>query len=324
MEKVDSNIKFQADISLVDMPPDILPCENTEEDLFLDSISQNTLGINYYKCDNKHYSIIQTLEHINQVRNTSKIKFDCNGLISRLNLVDFPLSQYTLSFNGINVTTAKACKDYGITIDISQCLKNKKSKLSWFADIIHYVKPDLQNREKFIPLSRIDNIQLCVPNDLKFEYNTVLHIEATGHFPDDDFVNWSDIETRIIDVYPHPLNKFDLNMNHPTDCIDVYIKGNGTLICYISYKEYFKLEINDSNNHYPFHRINLIKNDSHRLNVENSFLSEEINNNTINLTHCHVQLVMLGCEIQKVIQHYYNTFTYPERHALFGSTKVLK
>lgn len=297
--------------------------ECTTNDLFLETLELNTLDMNenYYVKD-KYYSNLENrcvdIGSFNSSTDKVKIKFVCDGLISRLNLVDFPITQYTLSLNGHNATTAIISKEDGITFDITKSLQNESSYMSKLSSLAFGVEPKIENRKDYINLGRVDNATINVPKNIKFEKNTVLHIEAFGYFIENGV--WSELKSKIIDIYPNCGNNFELCLNHPTDSIDIEVKGLGSLILLINGLEYKKIEINSSNINFPFHRIKFTDPNEFYKGQQNNHLSTKINKNTINLSRVdNVRLIILGCTVTSITQHVYITYSYPERHKLYSN-----
>lgn len=99
----------------------------------METLKENALDINeHYYATDKYYANLENrcIDIVTLNSNKVRIKFVCDGLISRLNLIDFPITQYTLSLNDSNVATATLSKENGITFDITKSLQNKMSYMS--------------------------------------------------------------------------------------------------------------------------------------------------------------------------------------------------
>ena len=156
-----------------------------------------------------------------------------------------------------------------------------------------------------------------MPKDMYFEKDSMLQIEARGYFKEQG--NWSTFKTKIFDIYPNNENNMILNLNHPTDSIDIYVKGTGTIICLINDYIYKKLEINKDNKSFKFHRIKFTDPEMYYTGKESKYLPKSINENTMNFSRVdQIKLIMLHCNVTQIYQHCYKIYSYPERYLLYN------
>lgn len=315
MEELPTNIKFCAD-DLVDCD-ESQSSKSTKHDLFLESITQNTFHVEHCISNCESYAVLESRDVTKMCNNASGLQFMCDGLINRLNLIDFPISQYTLSFNGQNVSTA-TINSSGLSFDIAKNLKRTNSMMEILGAVLYSKdEPNISNRNEYFNMSRLDRIKINTCNNLTFELNEKLQIEAIGYFYENG--NWSDLKSKIINVYPNPKNNMTLNLNHPTDSLDLHVKGRGTITFFINGEEYKQITIDKTNEFFPFHRIKLNDPDLIYIGKQNEHLSDEINKNTLNLSRIDgVTLVVIECEVTRIHQHFFNIYSYPERIQMFS------
>jgi hypothetical protein len=128
------------------------------------------------------------------------------------------------------------------------------------------------------------------------------------------YSNWVYQEEEI-NVYP---NSYTMNLNHPTDCIDLCLKKYDTLkqakiILRIDGETYTEHEFNDQSINLRIKCKNL-PNKTFRKGAQNCLLSESINQNTINFSRVdRVELILTNCECISAHQYRYMCYAYPSR-----------
>lgn len=284
-------------------------------DLFLDHLNKNTIPEN----NNFYVNIESELIKPCKISNKNSFIFECNGLINRLELVGFPMSQYILNLNHQNVATAIYNEERGnYYFDIATGLQKKESVLRQMSHMAYQDdEPLITNRQEFLNLNRIDKTEIIFPkNTVDFKFDEKIHIIAYGYFKNKN--GWSEFTQKNIYVYPHSDNNCVLSLSHPTDSIDITVAGQGTIIVMLNAEEYEKIIIDENNSYYPFHRIKLKDPDQTYRGPQNNYLSEEINKNSLNLSRVNsFNIISIGCKITQINQHYWQIYYFPSRTQIF-------
>jgi hypothetical protein len=282
--------------------------------------SNNTLPIDlsFYKKDDEHYALLETKE-VDIGKPLSYLRLICDGLIDHIFLDDFPLGQYTLEISGCNCATSrfnrqKGCNEFNFTQKRSDMLDqmislNRSENES---------KTTIISRENYVNFKRHDSIRIHYPSSLVLKDTVTLSLH--GYFPtvvqSKEYVE--DTETRT--MYPH--DTYYLNINHPTDSLDIFVSSNtGTGMIILEVNGY---EVTRSNC-YPLSnssnlgvRIKFQNPYGYLMGAENTYLSDEINRQTLNMSRVNsLALICLNCRPVKIIQSLYNIYHYPSRTKVF-------
>ena len=258
------------------------------------------------------YAVLVKDDVTNKLTQNNRINIVSNGLINKISLLDFPIGQYILSINGQNCATAKY--DNNNNCYIFDLANNTSNILNIYKEVaVAANEPKIDNRQDYLNLSRIDVAQIITPSNLKLK--NMHTIKLHGYFNKNDITDplnniWSET-TQIIKIYPDVT--YRLNLNHPTESIDIKTDSDiGTII----------LQIDDT--HYSFSsssKMQRIKfNNPQKLyfGEQNNHLTEEINENVINLSRVNnLLLCLLDCKLAHIYQNYYDIYTYPQRERLF-------
>jgi len=298
------------------------------------------IGMSYYQKNDNTYAFLESIRipfesdsamksylrqpRVSLRRLNGRIKLTNNGLVNRIELVDFPYGQYTLSLNGRNVATAKYdkknCKHYFDFTDSG----TRSHELDIFISITKgFSEPIIENRHEYLNFDRIDNVEIIYSGlceNLKEMHNIVIH----GHL----LVNSKYVEmSKNIIVFP---NTYILQLEHVVESMDIETNGNGNGnivmklceddIAFFNVKSpNMRIKFNNPNKHY-YRKLLTTGLDDKTINYCNSafgcindFLSEEININTINLYGKTLSIVPIGCEIKCITFHCYIVYKYPER-----------
>lgn len=272
--------------------------------------------------------MLTTMEYANPVYD-KHIRIDSDGIINKITLDTFPIGQYTLSINGQNCCTAKYNQvNKFLEFDFTE---HQSAIFTLFSDISHDdYEPSTLNRSNYINLRRIDATFIhCNANLLANEsYTLTLHV----YFPTAYITNPSDrtrhptqhtMTSITLTIYPKSSCKLDLN--HPTDSLDITVRPRDTtkpcsLILRINGYNVFHCDpIKIDSDLYGF-RITCREYHQHFRGVQNDFLTETINQNTLNMSRVDsVQLVTINCQLVKCLQNVYIIYEYPSRRVKFSS-----
>jgi len=285
-------------------------------DLFKTQLEENSIPLekSFHQTKNSYSALITR----DVILNRSK-RIVCNGLINKLELINYPNVRCILNFNGMNVATSKLSKD-GNYFDIKEGIKVIDSQLELMHSITcDEIQLELKNHEDFMNFNKILNISIIIPKEyVNFAFDEKLQVIAHGYFYNKG--NLGDLTTKTIDIYPHYDNTISPMMHHPTDSIDLYVEGKGTVICYVNGEEYSRMHVGDKNSYFEFHRMKFNDEENYFHGLQNNYLSDEINKNTINFSRVdNVNFITIGCKINKINQHYYETLSYPGRYKIFSN-----
>lgn len=272
---------------------------------------KSTNAENYCETENT-YAYLETKEIT--PNNKNKISLCFYGIVDLMELMNFPIAQYILSLCGQNIISGKLSEDTkSYSFDIQNPYPTNKMVPQWCEMTKHEDEPNIEYRNSYINFGRCDCIEILFPEkafDLYF--NKKLEVVLRGYFKVNN--EWSKNKgTKTIDVYPNPKNNVYFELVNPTDSIDLEIETFGdeaTIICLINGEEYKKININNLNAGFKFHRIKFTNHEQKYMNAnENKYLTDEINKNTINFSKIDkISLVVLNCKITKIKQHFYNVY----------------
>jgi hypothetical protein len=276
------------------------------------------IDLSFYKQDEEHYAVLETKE-IDIGKPLSYLRLVCDGLIDHIFLDDFPLGQYTLEISGHNCATSrfnrqKRCSEFNFTQKRSKMLDQMISLCRSENESTTTIK----DRENYVNFRRHDSIRIHYPSSLVMKDTVTLSLH--GYFPtkvqSKEYVE--DTQTR--NMYPH--DTYYLKINHPTDYLDIFVSSNtGTAMIILEINGY---EVTRSNC-YPLSnssnlgvRIKLQNPHGYFMGAENTHLSDEINRQTLNMSHVEsLALICLNCRPVKIIQSLYNIYHYPSRTRVY-------
>jgi hypothetical protein len=290
--------------------------ENTQ---FVDYTNTNPIDTTYYRHDNNTYAILEKKDISKSIDNHAYIRgipLYIDGMIYNITIVNPPQSQYTLLLNGHNCMTAQY-DGHNYIFDF----RNHKSELlqSIIDTHISNNEPPIEDRNNFINLSKIDSVMISFPPEMiSPEYNSNYNIMITGYFNDNN--EWKYM-TKIFNVYPNYENNIRLNINHPTDSIDIEFEQVsdskiGKVIFYVQYHEYERFDIDFNNS--AFKRIKFADERGRFVGRQNKYLSDFINKNTINFNMVDsIRMTVINCKVRRIYQNAYRIYNYPNRMPLF-------
>ena len=264
------------------------------------------IDLTFYKKNENNYAVLERHNVTDSLKLIVPVRIPSEGLINKITLQDFPFpGQYTLSINGQNCATAT----YNGEIKMYEFDLTKSNKmLNIFKELASsQIEPKLDNRSDYLNLYRIDQLRIIVPHNLQL--NNKHQISMHGYFR--QCGQWSQLSKELI-LYPY--DTYRLFIKHPTESLDIEVdQPGGTIILKLDGYEVHKL-IPDKqmirmkfNDRLPFY-----------CGKENAYLSEEINNNTINASRIgDIFLIALGCKITQIHQNYYQVYDYPSRTKRF-------
>lgn len=243
------------------------------------------------------------------------IKFYTNVLCKKITLLNFPCGQYMLNLNGENCATARCENVTNSNIDYSFDFSQEQSKTlqKWINCAIDPTEPIIENREHYLNLSRIDGIR--INSSTPFQDGVPYRIKLEGYSKIENMKWETTIGEKIIEIYP---NSYQMNMNHPTDCIDfslnkINILDNAQMMIRIDGEMYAHYTFNESNANIRIKCKNL-PNKTFQKGAQNWLLSENINQNTINFSRINnVELILVNCTFSSVYQYRYMCYAYPAR-----------
>jgi hypothetical protein len=236
-------------------------------DIISDSVKTSNELFNM--CNNTYSVLLRNEKDV--CLNTSHIyKIHCDMLINKIVLHDFPNSgDYYLRANGYNLATAKLI-DGQLIFDLN---KPKSNKLT---EIINSTMTDndknVPNRNNYLNTSRIDCLEILATVPLVKEHK--LSINGLINYNDDLFhkcVNYT--------IYP---NEVELNFQHIVKEIDFYNKNKFEIRLRINGLIYGPFESSSSKYFGEFVKFKFENWASIFNGIENEYLSESINNNSIN------------------------------------------
>lgn len=248
------------------------------------------------------------------------IKIYGNMICKKITLLNFSCGQYILNLNGQNCATARCENITKDNIDYVFDFSQERSKILetiMSASTAVGVEHITENKEHYLNLCRIDNIR--INSSVNFQDGISYRIKLEGYSKDDNN-EWT-FDEKIMEVYP---NSYRLNLNHPTDCIDLQLKKinqfeNGTMILRIDGKIYAKCKF-----HYDSIGLRIkcknLPNISFPKGAQNNLLSENINQNTINFSRVDVvELILTNCTYSSAHQYRYMCYHYPSRCVKFSN-----
>lgn len=271
----------------------------------------------FIKHDETTYSILNKKCILNDLVLNKHITIPSIGIVNGINLIDFPIGQYTLNINGLNLATAKYDTMHTTTL-ISDKLSNISKKHSFNiasseSDLMNIFKnvaigdnePTILNRSEYLNLHRIDLMRIIVPKNIILPEKCT--IELNGYFEENHI--WKNSLSQI-DIYPY--DTYNLNLNKITESIDITANCRGTVIIIINDIKY-TIPIGPMPTRISFNNTNKM-----HFGIQNKFLPESINSHTINFSGINlIQFIVLDCKIIELYQNYYETYSYPERKCMF-------
>lgn len=291
--------------------------------------SNNTVPIDlsYYKKDEKHYAVLETsYSYTGTISRVPYIKIVCNGLIDRISLDDFPMGQYTLELNDHNCATAlfnpqRGCCEFDFTGKRSGML-NTMITLSASED---EPKSTPLARENYVNFGRIEHIRIHYPPTLVLKEKLTMSLH--GYFPESVQSNTYVEDTEKRTVYPH--NTYHLILNQPTDSIDILVDQasceDGIVILELNGYEVARSTCHVYSGAYEYTpdtgvRVKFTNPHRYLMGRQNHYLSDEINQNTLNLSMVDsITLICIGCNPVNIVQSLYNVYHYPSRKLMYTS-----
>jgi hypothetical protein len=296
--------------------------------------SDKTLPLDqsFCKIDDHTYAQLETQEGRFDTYGNS-IRVVSQGMIDRISLDSFPVGQYTLSINGQNCSTARyntarKCFEFDFS-------GKRSSLLDAMITVSQNVKdlPQFPNLEKYLNCERVDKLIIFPSVELpEGEYTISLH----GYFPSNihppKFAGPYVEKTMIKKVYPH--STYNLSLNHPTDCLDIFLglspeTTDCTVIMELDGYEALRYDYHELNDHtqccvnkqrwgFEGLRIKFNNPDLYYMGAQNLQLPEEINKHTINLSRVStISIITINCRLVKCVQSYFMTYRYPSRTAMY-------
>lgn len=274
---------------------------------------------NMYIYDANNYAMLEPLDISNEILKNSDncLKISADIICKSITLVNFPVGQYTLNFNGINVKTAK-CEvmenNISYVFDFSENQTN--TLISFVKMTMSENEPVIENRQNYVNLSKIENFKII--SNKNFDNNTQYKIMLDGYFKSKN--NWI---TGSITKNTYA-NTWNCTLNHPTDCIDLHLTKINTLE---NAKILFLIEGNLYAEHnFEKHQTSIrikckdLKDWNFNRGAQNNYLSDEINSNTINFSRVDLtEFVFVNCKLKSGVQWRYLTYVYPSRILRFSN-----
>lgn len=263
----------------------------------------------FYKKNDNFYAVLEStdcLEKLRPASNNNQLIIPCTGIINKISLLDFPHGQYILSLNNRNCCTAKynnknKLYEFDFSIDQTEMLQ-----------IITNVtqsdrEPYIVNRDNYVNFYRLDNIIITFPKNHKL--STKHTIRLHGYFyTDNGYLN----EDRYFYIYP--CNTYRLNINFPTESVDLLTdNAKGKVILRLDDTD---IDIKQTENGLTKIRFNDYL-QKFNYSSSNSYLSSEINKQTINMSNIKCYLITLECKILQLQHNHYKIYRYPERTQYF-------
>lgn len=271
---------------------------------FQEGFGTNTVPLEqtFSKISDDSYAVLEK-HSITLDKPQSNIEIVSYGCIDHIYLDDFPHAQYTLQINGFNCATSvynteRHCYEFDLVTKPSKMLQ----------DMIFVSHPET-GHPNFLNCCRIDSIYVIYPKGtlLDYKHKITLH----GYFR-------GELRSETIDVYPH--HTFKLNLNHPTDFLQLHFsqKMSPSIFIRLLINGIPHLEENiksESQCRIKFHNPDMML-----MGAQNSYLSDAINHETLNLSRVdRLQLVVIGTPVINVDQFYYMVYYYPSRTPRFAS-----
>lgn len=298
-------IKFVAETSSIfNNNSSLIPKSSINLNYSSDFSNSIPIESTFIKFDESTYSILEKKCILNDLSQHKHIIVPSIGIINGINLIDFPVGQYTLSLNGLNLATAKydfITKKYFFNIASSE-----SESMNIFKSVaIDKDEPNLISRNEYLNLYRVDTIYIIIPKNVKLPKTCT--IEMNGYFKE-EYV-WKN-KLATINVYPH--DTYNLNISKVTESIDITSDHCGSIMIIIDDMKY-TIKIGNT----PI-RISFDNTEKTYIGEQNKFLPLEINNRTINFSRVNsISFVTLDCKITKLYQNYYESYSYPERNQIF-------
>jgi hypothetical protein len=268
----------------------------------------NSLPINqtFYQKDKNHYAILEN--HKQLWSNGLHLHLSQEGLINKITLIDFPLSQYILQLNGHNSATAIYNSENGhFEFDFT---KSMSKTLDDFNSITRSSdEPNIKNRQQYVNFDRIDQIRIIIPKGLQLNQKHTYSFH--GFFKVKD--QWIECDKEFV-LYPY--NTHSLFFNHVTESIDLKVnKNDGTIIVYVNHTELCRFKTTTNLTRITFANPNQILKGR-----QNQYLSDEINQKSLNMSRVYkFDVVVLDCQLLDVRQNFYAIYNYPERMRMFDN-----
>lgn len=277
--------------------------------------SMSTLPISdsFYVHNKNIYAQLEQLDiDKNCISHNSKnaLRLFSNIMCNKIVLLNFPIGQYTLNLNGNNVATAKFI-DGNYTFDFNA---NKSDTLIATIQSLNKSFPDtFENKSCYLNLAKIDTIKLI--SSVFFDNDTQYKIKFEGY---------NQILVKTSKICCAYVNTVNLNLNHPTDCIDLHLQKinpnlESKMIFRLNDYEYATYSSPELNSIIRIKCKNLPTMQFEK-GAQNCYLSENINQNTINMSRIdRMELILINYSFQKGTQHYYMCYRYPYRIAMFSN-----
>jgi len=297
-----------------------------------DGLTYKKQGRSYEEYLNFHN--ISLTPSMNGSKGRHSLNLNLSGLIDRIELLDFPYGQYTLSLNHHSVATAKYDKVTKLLIFDFTDEENRSCELNTFIECFKGDRePTITNRQNYLNFGRIDVAEILYSNNVQ-PLRDIHYINIHGHFGD----NGTYIEkNQKIVVSPQT---YILNTRSIVESFDIETDQAGSVIVKINEADIemftipsYQLRVKFNNPKKLYNKVPISSLTAH--NDENStkipikdsaidylnnawgnvnhLLSEEININTVNLHGSTLSFIPIGCHIRNVRLHRYVIYKYPER-----------
>jgi hypothetical protein len=267
------------------------------------------LELTFYSGDSQHYAILVSDEAkliTNHHEKPTKLRLQLWDFVTQIRLLDFPMGQYTLQVNGVNVATA-SMNDEIMMFDF----KEKRSRMleTFIAVVVAPQEPQIVDRENYLNFNRIDSTILHLPKNVHLK--THHQIEIVGYFKSSIDQTWKQ-GSRVIDLYPE--STYKLVMAHPTDSLTIETDNlKGQILVRINGQNAGLYEMALQSPSSPssycgriWCKIKFCDPMQISQTSENAHLNSEINANTLNFTMIHsCELIAFNCQIKSITQHYY-------------------
>lgn len=269
--------------SQTDLIDVVLKSPTSNKMLSVTSIENNIpMELTYYKSqiDKNIYSILEKKDVINELIKIKKVVlFLPLKNILCISLSDFPIGQYTLSVNGINI-------------------------ISSVNNVFHFTKIS-QKWKDAIFLGVFGNIsEICISHSNSIKLNTLHKINVQLNL----------IGNKTFDIYPY--NTWELCCNHVTESFDIktdvpfgtiLVRFHGeTIHEIITTNETMRINLKGHNGH----------DDKQYSHLPSNIKEMTVN---LSCMFQNIQLVVLNCKIISIYQNKYSTYSYPERTNIFMS-----
>lgn len=266
----------------------------------------------FYKHDDKTYAFLEHVDITNSIKTTKRncIKTNFKDIICCVKLKNLPISQYTLEINSHNVATGKFIND--------ECVFDfREHKSPVLKSFIQFSRnsdePTIENRMNYVNFGRFTNANIYFPKTLNFESNKI-DVELTGYFKLHNEWQFGIINTHI---YPKTQNNIILYLTSPIDSLELKMTNNTKINVYINNTQVLTHTQSD----YDKTIIKFFDPNLKCLGIENNYLSDTINKNTLNFSRINeFRIDVIEGGIMQLHKNVYVIYKYPERELKYDLT----